>query len=404
MVRPRQIRLSPDHTSGTFQVTGRTAGHYTVRYQVFGSTADDFETPKSSPVLVSMNRSADRVNQYFRYLDTDPGLILESCCMPQNLVYSECPMSTDSVTFRSSCRWISRGSIHETSGVVFAQYRNLILPLSISGINILYDGSGEISSGLSLSPVSFCSACPANQGKLLTSRPLDPPDCYFYQFDSGDVEDMLESNSLANTFLNRTGRLTPSWFSASVLTNETSSISFNDMDIAASLVKQEDVAGIAECKSIETDDPGLYVVYIYGRGFEVSVDGGSVRYRQSNNKAVCIAFNLCQEAESPLYMGLPSEVQSIVRKLAVFSPFNRDGWQYSIDSVTLYSQLKEVSIPDMYWNGTAIYSPDVVSADLRMKTTATIKFLSTLVSVQVNFDGNILAYFPSGQVCVIYSI
>lgn len=216
-VTPRQIKLNPENTSGTFEVTGRTAGHYTLSYRVFGPIADDFEMPESSPVLVSMNRSADRINRYFQYLDTDPGLIMESCCRPENLVYSECPMSTDSISFRSSCRWLSRGSMHETSGVVFAEFRSLILPLSISGINILYDGSGEISSGLSLSPVSFCRACSSNQGKSLTPQPLDPPDC---QFDSGDVEDMLKSNSLANTFLNRITKLLPSWFSVSVPTNQ----------------------------------------------------------------------------------------------------------------------------------------------------------------------------------------
>lgn len=118
------------------------------------------------------------------------------------------------------------------------------------------------------------------------------------------------------------------------------------MDIAASLVKQEDVAGISECESIATDDPGLYVVHIFGRGFEVSVDGGSVRYRpsaQSNNQPVCIAVNLCQEIESPIYLGLPDVVQSIVRQLPVFAPYNRDGWQYSINSVTLHGQTKDLT-------------------------------------------------------------
>ena len=234
-VEPQQITLNQEITSGTFQVIGRRAGHYTLTYQLRGSVSDEFEMPDSSPILVSMNRSEDSINRYFRYQRTDPGLVIESCCREENLVYSECPMSTNPITFRSSCAWILGRSRFETPGIVFAENRNLILPLSISGINIVYDGDGEIFSALSVIPVTFCRSCSANQGRRLTSKPLNPPDCYFYQFDSGDVEDMLKSNSLANTFINRIAQLLPSWLSISVPNSEPDSTSFYNIDIATSL-------------------------------------------------------------------------------------------------------------------------------------------------------------------------
>lgn len=362
------------------------------------------KSPDDSPVLVSMNRSEDRVNRYFRYQRTDPGLVMESCCEPMNLIFSECPMSINPITFRSSCKWLSKRFTHETSGVVFAQHRSLILPLSISGINIVYDGSGEISSGLSPSPVSSCSTCPSNERKILTEKPLSPPDCYFYQFDSGDAEDMLKSNSLAYTFTERIARLLPSWVSVSVPNNTCGSTSFYDTDIAASLVKQEDVAGISGCESISADNPGLYIVLRYGRGFEVSVGGGSVRYSPTaptNSHPVCVAVNLCQEVESPIYLGLPDDVQSIVRQLPALVPLNRDGWQYSVESVTIYKQAQQVTIPNRYWNGTEIYSPEAFNPDLRMKTTASINFdsfLNGLISIKVNYAGEVSSDSPNDQV------
>ena len=400
-VIPRKITLNNETTSGTFQVSGQRAGHYTLSYQLRGSTSVEFEMPDSSPVLVSMNRSDDRVNRYFRYQGTEPGIVVESCCKDQDLVYSECPMSTNSITFRSSCIWISEGSRFETPGIVFAENRNLVLPLSISGIRVLYDRRGEISSGLSVISVAFCKSCSSNQGRLLTSKPLDPRNCYFYQFDSGDVEDMLKSNSLAKTFIDRVARLFPPWLSVSVPNNETDSISFYDIDIATSLIKHEDVHKLSGCESISTSDPGLYMVLRYSRGFEVTVLGGSVSYRSispTDRNPVCVAVNLCQDVDSPIYAGLPSDVQSIVRQLPVLAPYNQDNWQYSIESATLYSQANEVAIADVYWNGTEFYSPAVLTPDLRMETTATLRFESGPISIQMKYKGAVSTYLPNEQV------
>ena len=407
LVTPQLITLNNETTSGIFQVTGRRAGHYTLTYQLRGSISDEFEMPDSSPVLVSIDRSEDRINRYFRYQRTDPGLVIESCCREENLMYSECPISTNSITFRSSCTWILGRSRFETPGIVFAENRNLILPLSISGINIVYDGDGEIFSSLSIIPVAFCRSCSANQGRRLTSKPLNPPDCYFYQFDSGDVEDMLKSNSLANTFINRTAQLLPSWLSISVPNSEPDSTSFYNIDIATSLVKHEDVDGISGCESIVASDPGLYMVLRYSRGFEVSMDGGSVRHRPitpTDSNPVCVAVNLCRDVDSPVYMGLPSHVQSIVRQLPALVSYNQDNWQYSIESVALYSQARNVTIPDIYWNGTEIYSPEMASLDLKIETTATLNLESGLISSELKYEGSVSTYFPNEQVMQIMEI
>ena len=400
-VKPSMITLNRETTSGNFQVTGQRAGHYTLTYQLHGSISDEFEMPDSSPVLVSMNRSDERVNRYFTYQETDPGLIVESCCKPMSLIYSECPMSTNPISFRSSCKWSSAGSRFETPGIVFAENKNLILPLSISGISIIYNGTGEILSGLSIIPVASCTSCASNRGKHLTSKPLNPPDCYFYQFDSGDVEDMLKSNSLAYTFIDRIARLLPSWLSVSILNNEGDSTSFYDIDFATSLVKHEDVYGISGCESIVASDPGLYMVLRYSRGFEVSMDGGSVRHTPiapTDGNPVCVAVNLCQDVDSPVYLGLPSNVQSIVRLLPALVPYNRDNWQYSLESVTLYSQARNVTIPGMYWNGTEIYLPEMANSDLRMETTATLNLESGLISIELKYEGSASMYFPNEQV------
>ena len=402
-VQPTQITLTNETTYGTFQVSGDKAGYYTVQYQLFGPISDVFEMPESSPVLISMDRNVDRVNRYFQYQGTELGLVVESCCREENLVYSDCPASTklNPVSFRSSCGWLLGRARFETQGIVFAENRNLLLPLSISGISIRYDGVGEISSGLSVIPVSFCSSCQANKGKNLTSKPLDPPDCYFYPFDSGDVEDMLKSNSLAATFMDRVAQLLPTWLSVSVPNNETDSTTFYNTDIATSLVKHEDLDNIAGCESITTKDQGLYIVLRYGRSFEISVDGESMRYRPrapTESNPVCVAVNLCQDVDSPIYLGLPSDVQSAVRQLPALAPLDQNNWQYSIESVTLFRQTKEVVIPHMYWNTTGMYTPDMLSCDVRIETMATLSIMSDLLTIEAKYEGTVFTYFPNEQV------
>jgi hypothetical protein len=300
--------------------------------------------------------------------------------------------------------------VHETTGVVFAQYRSLILPLSINGISIMYDGGREITSGLPSSSVSPCRACLFNAGNVLSGKPLKEPDCYFHQFDSGDVEDMLKSNSLAYTFIERIVGLLPSWLSISVPNNATDVTSFYDIDITTALVKQEDVAGISGCESITTDSQGLYMVLRYGKGFTVSDGGDPVEYSPrapTNSNPVCVAINLCQEIESPIYVGLPSTVQSIFRSLPVLVPFSRDRWQYTIDSATLYNQGREVTIPDMYWNGTEMYSPEPFTSSLRMKTTAAINVDSLQngqISIQVSHAGQVSSFPMNDQVKKFFSL
>ena len=183
-VRPRTLVISRTSPTATFQMMGTRAGHYALRYELSGSVSDGFEVPENSPVLVSQKRNLNEINRYFRSTHKEPGFLTESCCSSGRVdfMYGECPMSTESVIFQSTCTWLSRKSVNfETSGIVFAQYKTLSLPLSISGVKIEYDGeSGAISSSLSERPISSCKQCPENRAGY-SSKNM----CYHYPFNSG---------------------------------------------------------------------------------------------------------------------------------------------------------------------------------------------------------------------------
>ena len=407
-VQPREVVLDQQHTVGTFEVSGNAAGHYTLNYNVMGSIADSFEMPENTPVLVSRLRPASQINRYFTTVGTEPGSLAAGCCRPgEGLVYSECPMSTDPVSFRSTCSWSSdkEGIVHETSGVVFTEYRNLVLPLAISGVSIEYDGSAI---STSRSTQSYCRDCFRVKGSIFDKTPLDSQSCTFFSFDSSDVEDILNSNSLANTFMEGVTSFIPSWFKATIPTNfTTSSGSFVETDFVMTLAKQEDVSSLLGCEDVVADDPGLYIVLRYGRGFDVTVDGGrsSVGYGGSGNAPVCVAINLCREMTSPLYMGLPPHVQPLAGQL--MEPCNREGWQCQVTSVALYGETRSLeAVSDTYWNGTEYYSPQLPHYDLRMNAVATASFESSgsgHISVGIDCQGSLFNFFPDMDVSICAS-
>ena len=397
-IKPKLIILNRKKNVASFEVSGK-AGQYTLRYFVSGSVSDEFEVPESAPILVSTKRDSNHINNYFRLLRTEPGIVRESCCQPDNFVYSECPMSTNRVVFRSTCAWRSSDTQHETSGVVFAQYKTLSLPLSINGIEITYDNSGSISSRLSLIPISSCKPCTQNRGVILNSKPLKSPTCYYHKFTSGDVEDMLRSYSLANTFIDRLRGIFPSWFKVSIPTTAISS--YQDIDFVASLVKKDDIATIGGCENIVAEDVGLYALLQFQRTFEVSIDGNSVLHSSSDEQdstPVCVAINLCKGTESPIYIGISQSVQSAIRQLPVMAPYNQDGWQYTVKAITLYNAAASLTATGTFWNGTERYEPDMSEFDLTVNAQARITESLTSSSLDIDFEGDVFNHFLTEEV------
>ena len=395
-ISPSRLTLNRDTTVASFEVSGRVTGQHTLTYDVSGAISDEFEMPDSVPVLVSSRRDPASINHFFRLLKTEPGIVRESCCQPRNFVYSECPMSTDRVIFRSTCSWTSDNTEHETSGVVFAQYKSLTLPLSINGIKINYD-TGSISTRLSQIPITACEPCRLNRGAVLT-RPLRIPTCYYHKFDSGDLEDMLMSRSLANTFINRLSTMFPSWFKVSIPAI-TGMASYRDIDFTVSLVEQDDISSVSGCGSIATEDAGLYVLLRYQQAFEVSVDGSAHNSSAGQDDTpICIAVNLCKEMDSPIFLGLPQSVQSVFRQLPVMAPYNT--WQYIIRAVTLYSRGTNPTTTDRFWNGTEYYTPGFSTFDLQVnvEATAIIDLLIPNSSLTINCEGDIFSFFPAEEV------
>ena len=379
-VLPDSVTVDNSTSTVRVNVTGYRLGQSNLHYTLTGSPADRFNSPEDSPVFVGpRRRRPDETNVYFRSVKNNIGLLNESCCMSK-FSYPECPMTTGAVTFLSTCSWTISNKMFTTNGIVFTRFKMLSVPLSISGIEIQYN-KGTITTTLPKS--SKCTSCEANHMKDVTQdQPKVPEEfknCYFYNFQPEDIADLLSSYALATTYINRIRPLLPSWIGLQLLEPaSTVAPSFSDGDFSTSLVEQEGVSHIEGCESLQPDNPGLYSVLKYSgnRPLEIRINEEIQRHNTSK-RTTCMAINLCQEMQSPLYIQLPQSVQDTIFKFAILDPYEEVRWSYSLDTVTFHSTKKSIKIGSLYWNGTQMYIPHFPGTDMEIGTFAYPSFTSS---------------------------
>ena len=378
-VYPDTFTLSSSAPTAQVNVTGRRLGQFVMKYTLTGIVADSFNTPENSHVFVEPSgRNDDEINAYFRSVKSEIGYLNESCCMSK-FTYSECPMTTEAVSFSSTCSWKVNKNGYATNGIVFARFNSLSVPLSISGIEISYK-MGTIDT--IVPKTNPCTSCDANKDKLVTEnqRLLDGVEnCYFYNFQAGDVSDFLSSYALATTYIDRVSSLFPSWIGVQLLNQSmsTASQSISNVDFSTSLVEQEGVSGIKGCENVRVEYPGLYSVLTYSGSHSIQLRiNEETRVHQLIEQTVCLAVNLCQEMDSPVYAQLPQTVQDNILKLTVHKPYQEADWTYTLDAVTFYQMKRPVEVGSMYWNGTNMYLPYFPGADMEIRTSASLSFSS----------------------------
>ena len=378
-VYPDRVRLTHSTSHAEISVTGSELGQYSLHYTLSGTAAETFDLPEDSQVFVGPGqRTPGEINAYFRSVKSEVGYLNESCCISE-FTYPECPMTTDAVIFLSTCSWTTSDSSYSTNGIVFARFKSLGVPLSISGTTINYS-MGTIDTSVPRS--SVCKSCEANRDKIVTQTQTKLPEgaenCYYYDFKAGDVSDFLTSYALATTYINRVSSLFPSWVRVELLqSTSSSSQSISDGDFSTALVEQEGVSSVKGCENLLVDSPGLYSVLTYsgGRSIQLRINE-ETQAHQLRGETMCLAVNLCQEMNTPVYSQLPQSVQDNMLKLTVHKPYQEARWTYTLDAVTFYQTKRQIEVSSMYWNGTDMYLPYFPGADMEIRTSASSTFSS----------------------------
>ena len=393
-VTPSQVTIEFPETKAQFNIQGKQSGRYTLKYVLSGSSADSFATPQSSAIFVTRPRSGSSF-RYFQAVDSNTGILRQSCCAPDNSVFSGCPMSTDEVQLLSTCSWQQSGQSYTTSGVVFSQFSDLSLPLSIAGIKVTLSENSLVTELPESPSSSTCTPCDANEDKIADPTKPFPPEyekCYYYNFTIVDFEDLLTSRSLGNTYFNRVGAILPLWIR--IIQAPENNPSFNIDDYSGSLVVPADLTGIPGCAEIVADEPGLYSVLRYGRSLASFISGLPLFYRPSPSDApLCFAVNLCKGTSSPIFVQIAPSVQTNIKSLLFLRQYVARGWEFTIPSAAIFNTPKSIFVTNTYWNGSALYEPLLPPFDLMMKTDVTVDFSSGTLDVGFDFSGNVYYLF-----------
>ena len=390
-VTPLQVTIKYPETKAQFNIEGKQSGRYTLNYDLSGHSADNFATPEDSAIFVTKQRFGSS-NRYFQAVNSNTGILKQSCCALNTTIYFECPMTAEKVQLVSTCSWLPRkGQLYTTSGIVFSNFSNLSLPLSIAGIDVTFAQNTFVTEPPQSSSSSTCTPCDANQNNIADPTkpvPSEYENCYYYNFTIVDFEDLLTSRSLGTTYLNHVGAILPSWISISPFREQNPS--FNIDDYSGSLVVQDDLSGVPGCAEIVADEAGVYSVFRYSRTLTSFISRIPLLYRPTPSDApLCFAVNLCKGKSSPVFVQLAPSAQTNIKSLPFLQRYISRGWEFTFPSVAIFNTPKSIIVTYTYWNGSALYQPSLPSFDLMMKTEVTVDFSSGILGVGFEFFGNV---------------
>ena len=391
-VTPLQVTIKYPETKAQFNIEGKQSGRYTLNYDLSGRSADNFATPEDSAIFVAKERFGSS-NRYFQAVDANIGILKQSCCALNTTIYSNCPMKAEKVQLVSTCSWLPHkgGQLYTTSGIVFSNFSNLSLPLSIAGINVTLSQNSLITELLQSSSSSTCTPCDANRNNIADPTrpfPSEYEKCYYYNFTTSDLEDLLTSRSLGTTYLNRIGAILPSWIRITPIPDRNPS--FNIDDFSGSLVRQDDLSGVPGCAEIVADEQGLYSVFRYSRTLASFISGLTLFYIPTLSDApLCFAVNLCEGTSSPVFVQLAPSLQTNIKSLLFLRQFVARRWEFTIPSAAIFNTPKSIIVNSTYWNGSALYQPSLPPFDLMMKAEVTVDLSSGTLGVGFDFSGNV---------------
>ena len=206
-VSTKIVKINAPATSEEFTISAETPGLYSIRYQLSGRDAVNFNPPPESAVIVTGVSGQGGMNRYFSTMKSPVGVLQESCCNPP-LSFTQCPGGDlNQLSFISGCEWSSKNNYHVSPGVVFVASQDLSLPLSISGIGIANfdftlpqspESCTPCSNNKVIAPRRLAATCRNTPGQ---ARCTCPP---YYPFMIADIPDFLNARSLALTYIGKT--------------------------------------------------------------------------------------------------------------------------------------------------------------------------------------------------------
>ena len=358
---PNVFTFTPWMTEVTVSVTPSSVDVYIVNTRLTGTDAYIYDTPPEVTIVVQDTTPFKDVNKTL-----SPG-----CCSNESESIHSCLGTSSTITFYSTCRhqthiWEDGARILE--GTSFTTAGELSLPLSLR--SVLLQSSGARGISFQMSPyesedgTSQCTPC----GEQECSSEWD---CSCYD-PTPSIAYYLQQESLAKTYLQNIAPLLPSWMKLEAVGSDRL---YDDLSFRVELVDSEDLYRIPQCRgffSTKNVDFGTYSVLVYSGTFMVSVGEDTISHTPSANDALCVAVNLCDGKESPVYISLPTDF-----RFEQFSALNRlsiVGWKLEKVSGLIVTSSTPL---EYYWE----------KADLMMNAEVSFTGRQGGTSLDLSFNG-----------------
>ena len=369
-----------------FTLTPNITGVVIFSIKKKGSTLE-FQ-PQERTILVRENTDSSRPSSYFDTLQLSRGTLRKGCCSETNVSYT-CPNSIQTVVMKSVCSWsFTRRGLPRAPGVVHAEVDDFSLPVSVAGYGL--NNKGVVSRW---SNPNVCTPCDSVM-TLCDSAPPFNDACYCYTLQESDTADFIDSRALALTYINNIQYLLPSWLEMRVnlsFAHPTSPFSEDDyfakilpLDIAVSTQKG--------CEKINAMTNGVHSVLKYDKTISAEIDNELYTYEENietgTSGPMCIAVNLCQVPNSPVFIQPSQPVHDILVSHHLKS-FISKGWEIQINALSVSRPRMFERSEEQYWNGVQMVTPpQPMQADVSINANIKSIFNSEHLNIALEFNGD----------------
>ena len=376
-VNPNTIHFSPTRTSANIFITGAMAGVFTISYEIGGKSSSQFQQPEPSTLIVQQTNPISP--SYFTSRGLEPGMLESGSCEYATPLDYICPNENDQISFSSTCRW--HGNV--SPGLIFSTYRDLNLPVAISGARISGVSTADQSRVIPLTGNDFQQQCNYRFPSTRQSCNFKPSRANLVQ----EIQNFLRTEALGHTFLSQAGQLIPNWLQFSVNTNTPRT--HDSTSYMIDLVESDSLSEIEGCSNLFTVKDGMYSVLKYSGSLNFSVNS-SLRIFTPQGSPVCFAVNLCEGLNSPLLISIPDEAQNIVNSLLFVQILRNYGWEFTINSIaissTSFSHELSGSNGD-YWFGNQEVTYSFLDSTIIVKGRFTHSFSLGTLQIDYSLDG-----------------
>ena len=296
------------------------------------------------------------------------------------------------VQLKSSCSWDKMSELHITRGIVFIEYDNMKVPISLAGLQITT--SGTITTTLPpRDNTAMCSACsltPIDQLSIFTGN------CYEHISTPGDLSEFVKNQSLTVSFLSSIrSSLFPSWFSLNKAEDMNALNKLSNTDFLAKIVSSNELLKEGGCESlvIENSD-GQFVLLQHNGPLNLQLESEipSILHSPSLSNYYCIAVHVCSGQSSPVYIGLPPSAQAGINRISFISNYIQRGWKFNFQSATLTKVPQTFFITNKLWNGVT-YSEHISRVRIQYDTLVNMKaegqYSYRMANVKLSFNGSV---------------